>query len=197
MSTTAIYPGMLSQDVELFHHENALMFMSAGEVKPFDELPQKVLNSITLLLNNEPEEVKAHALDRYLKGGTCSSPLEQYAWCRFGGLDFTPDIKVSAVHDEGGIKVQDGEYWNCPFREGCAAEGILCKMPKVNGERLLPVEVKILRLLHTSDTNEVIAEKLELALGTYHLYKKRLYAKMGNLLTRHEVTRVAVSLNII
>lgn len=195
-TNTTIYPGMISADVELFDYDNRFMFMSNGQVQHFDQLPLKIFQSITDLLNQEPDEVKAHAIAKYIENDTCNSPLEQFAWCRFGGLDFTPDIKVTNIEKETAVVMQDGEYWACPYRGSCASEGILCKLPKVNGHRLDKIEVQILRLLHTTATNEAIADQLDLPLGTYHLIKKKLYVKMGNCLTRHEVTRVADSLNI-
>jgi len=187
---------MVSSDYELFHYRDELKFMSDGHIQPFNKLPLDILAAIQDLISNETQDVQGFLINGFENNPCSGNAVETFAYCRFGGLDFTADFKVSAAHYEGTIKIQDGEYWDCPVRGSCAAEGVLCKMPVVNGERLLPVDVQIMKLLHTSDTNEMIADRLDLPMGTYHLYKKNLYRKLGNLQTRHEVTRVADSLNI-
>lgn len=192
MSTTKIYPGMLDGNYELFHHDDELKALNQGQVISFEELPQSILKAISDLLEKEPSTRKVLEREKTLCTG---SILEKFAFCRFGGLDFTPDVKVCVNKNEV-IAIQDGEYWECPMRGNCAAEGVACKMPVYNGHRLTPIEVQVMKQLHTVDTNNVIAERLSIPLGTYHLIKKNLYEKLGALLTRHEVTRVADSLNI-
>lgn len=194
-TTTNIYPGMVSNDIEFFHYNGELVTLTGGNTIEFEELPNSILNEIQQLLDKEKDAIDM--LNNTTAGGS-GSHLKRFVSCRFGGLDLTADINVHTTEYDAINKVviQDGEYWNCPNRGKCAAEGVLCKMPVYRGQRLLPVEVSVLKELHTVDTNETIADRLGLALGTYHLIKKNLYKKLGGLFTRHEVTRVADSLNI-
>lgn len=191
MTTTNIYPGMVSNDYEFFNHANELKVLTSGVTSTFDKLPAVILDAISEVL---AQDFKAAAV---IKSGALpvkGSALEVFTRCRLGGLDFTPDVQVSDCATQ--ITIQNGEYWDCPMRGKCAGEGIVCRMPEYNGERLSIIEVQIMKELHTVDTNEAIAERLGIPMGTYHFHKKHLYRKLGNLQTRHEVTRVADSLNI-
>src|SRR5690606_32617200 len=93
-------------------------------------------------------------------------------------------------------KLQDGEYWECPLRGKCTSEGVLCKMPKVGAERLTPTEIKLIQLSTTDKTNDVIAEEMQLPLGSFHKSKKLLYNKL-NINTKQCLTRMAMALNFI
>ncbi|WP_304015758.1 hypothetical protein [Nonlabens dokdonensis] len=189
------YPGMVDNHYELFHHQDELKVLNSGNVFNFDQLPQSILNHIECLLENEEETLDF--LENNDLPVAASSNTEVFAYCRFGGLDFTPDIDISCVDgNQGVIKIQDGEFWDCPMSDTCAGRGIVCKMPLFNGERLTAQEVDVMKLLKTNLTNEAIAYELAIPLGSYHLIKKNLYKKLGNLQTRHEVTAIASSLNI-
>ena len=114
--------------------------------------------------------------------------VEQFAMCRFGGLDFQGDIKNG--------ELQDGEYWPCPNHGKCQFEGILCKLPLVNGQRLTKQEVDLIKLSSTDKTNDVIAEDLGIPLGTFHQLKHKLYEKFF-VQTKQELTKLSAFLNII
>ncbi len=114
--------------------------------------------------------------------------LVQFGSCRFGGLDFHPDVI--------GFKLQEGEYTECAAREFCPGSGILCHMPKYNGVSLEFLEIKILQALATNDTNENIASKLSMALGSFHLAKKKLYEKLS-IQTKQEAAMISRDLNLI
>ena len=114
--------------------------------------------------------------------------VEQFARCRFGGLDFEGDIK------EG--KLQDGEYWACPNRGTCKSEGILCKLPKFNNQRLSAEDVQLLQLKATNKTNDIIAEEMKIPNGSYHKLNKILYKKLG-IQTKQEGVMISFLLNLI
>ena len=112
----------------------------------------------------------------------------QFASCRYGGLDFKADIVD--------YELQDGDYCECPNRGKCPAEGIICKPPKYKGVEISFFEIRILKHLVSTDTNENIASKLGLPQGSFNLAKTTLYKKL-NIQTKQEAAMVAVELNLI
>jgi DNA-binding NarL/FixJ family response regulator len=52
-------------------------------------------------------------------------------------------------------------------------------LPIINGQRITKEEIKLLQLSSTDMTNEVIAEEMNLCLGTFHKLKKHVYAWLG------------------
>jgi|SRR5690606_22815415 len=185
--TDKMYPGMISHEIELFVVENELKFIQNGKVSSFAELPYATFQLLRETIATDTEVQlhlkQMHPTSEYRR-------IEQFAKCRFGGLDFTGDI----CNETG--TVQDGEYWDCPLRGKCMSEGILCKMPKVGSNRLTPVEIKLIQLTTTDKTNEVIAEEMQLPLGSFHKSKKNLYEKL-NISTKQCLTKLALSMNII
>ncbi len=181
------YPGLMCANVEIFKNKSGeLKILSDGKVKPFSDAPFAIIAVLLEQLQLEPESKKI--LEEWHPGSDIAQ-VNQFASCRFGGLDFQADIKD--------YKLQDGEYHPCQHRGSCAAEGILCKMPKYNGTRLTIAMVKLMRLLSGNDTNEVIAEKLNLPLGSYHLLKKQVYAILGGVQTKQEVALISRDLAIV
>lgn len=184
-ATPRVYPGMLNTDVEFFRTPEGVKVISSSTISEFRDIPmplyQKLkekmisdLDAINVLKNWYPEsELKQ---------------LEKFTECRFGGLDFTPDISNN--------KIQDGEYWDCPFRGNCKGEGKVCQLLKYNGNTLSTLEIKLLKLMATNYTNEVIAEILKISFGSFHKIKQILYSKL-NVQTKQEATLIAVDLNLI
>lgn len=196
-TTTAnnFYPGMVDNHYELFHYQDELKVLNNGNIFGFDDLPESIINHIADLLDSDDQAMDFIHFNHVPVNA--SNPAEIFAYCRFGGLDFTPDLKVSCVEgDTGVIEIQDGEYWDCPMASSCSGRGILCKMPVYKGYRLTPTDVDVMKLLKTNLTNESIAHQLEMPMGSLHLLKKNLYKNLGNLQTRQEVTLVASFLNI-
>lgn len=185
-SRSNLYAGMLDSGVELFVVEDELKYISGGKIKEFTELPFIIIQ----ILREEIEKnkkLKMALLDWHPNSEY--NRLEQFGKCRFGGLDFEADIKNN--------KLQEGEYWNCPKRATCAYNGIVCRAPKFNGNLLSELDVKLMRLLSSPKTNEVIADELKLPFGSFHKLKQSLYAKLGNIQTKQENALIAKSLNII
>lgn len=180
-----LYPGLLCDNVELFNDGTGLKAISGGKVTNFSELPFLIVQTIREAIEANPE-VKAHLLRMHPDSEM--KRIEQFAICNFSGLDYTPDIA-------GGV-LQEGEYWECPKRGICPAEGKLCKQLQYNGQTLSAVEIKMIKMLSTDMTNDVMAEELSLPLGTFHLIKKKLYQKLG-VYTKQELTLIGVGLNII
>lgn len=185
MGVPKLYPGLVCNNVELFHDGFSLKAISGGSIKSFQELPFLYIQTIREAISKSPE-VQEHLL--LMHPDSEMKRIEQFAICNFSGLDHTPDIAEGVL--------QEGEYWDCPKRGLCPAEGILCKQLQYNGKAITSVEIKMIKLLATDMTNESMAEELHLPFGTYHLIKKKLYEKLG-VCTKQEITLIGVALNII
>jgi hypothetical protein len=184
-STNHFYPGMVCQGIEIFKDDQNVHLIINGQVKKFSEAPQKVVSLIEQQINKEPKT--KYFLNKWHPNSSIKQ-IKTFAGCRFGGLDFQADI----LDD----KLQDGEYHPCPNRDTCPAAGVLCKMPMYNGERLTVQTTQLIIYLTTTATNEVIAENLQVALGTLHLLKKRLY-ELLQVQTKQEVAIIARDLNLV
>lgn len=180
------YPGMLCDSVEFFLHEDSFKALQSGTVKDFNELGYSTIGILEEAIVADPQVADAlmelHPHSNMMR-------IEQFAKCRFGGLDFHGDIR-------NGI-LQDGEYWPCPKRGSCAYEGTLCKLPTFKGERLTQQEILLMQLTSTDKTNDAIASELDVPLGTLHKIKNHLYKKLGDIQTKQEVAVIASFLNLI
>lgn len=181
-----ILPGLIDQSVEVFNDENGnVLTIQNGNVLPFSNLPFAMIERFKELMKSDKEVLLAmHDLvpdSEILR-------IEKFVSCRFGGLDYQGDI----VDD----KFQDGEYWNCPNRANCPHNGIVCKLPMVNGERITEQDVKILQLTATEMTNDVIAQELNLPLGTLHKLKRNIWATLG-IQTKQQATLIANEMNLL
>lgn len=180
-----VYPGMACSGMEFFVNGKSLNIIHNQKILPFAELPFKAIQLIKESINESREvELALHDMHPHSEW----KRLEQFARCRFGGLDFNPDIKNN--------KLQEGEYWPCPLHGKCPSEGILCKLPKINGIRLSKEDVKLMQLVSTDLTNEVIAEMMNYKYGSFHLAKKKLYQKL-KVSTKQEVALIGKTLNLI
>lgn len=186
MTEVRTYPGMITPEIEMFVVENELKVIQNGKVSSFVDLPYPVFQILREAVAADPEA------QRHLKmmhPGSEYRRIEQFAMCRFGGLDFKGDISEAG-------ELQDGEYWDCPMRGKCQSEGILCKLPVIEGHRLTSEEIKLIKLSTTDKTNEAIADELGLPMGTFHKNKKTIYDNF-KIATKQCLTKLALSLNII
>jgi hypothetical protein len=185
MTQTKTFPGMACTSTEFFQHEKELKIIQNGTIKNFAESSFCTIQ----ILKEEIEKNEAiKAALNELHPDSEMKRIEQFVLCRFGGLDFQPDIKDGIV--------QDGEYWPCPKRGQCSFEGTLCKLPKINGHRLNDLEILLMQKTSTDLTNDVIAEEASIPLGTFHKVKKELYEKLS-IKTKQELVKVAIFFNII
>jgi hypothetical protein len=180
-----VYPGLLCNSLEFFKDGNMTRFFNEGRVKPFYELPSFYIQVIKEYIENNPEVERALMV---MEPNSEIKRLEKFCQCRFGGLDFNPDIKDG--------KLQEGDYWECPVRDICPAAGLVCVPLKYGGQVISAREIKLIKNLVTDLTNETIAEEMFMPLGTFHLHKKKLYNKL-KIKTKQELTLIAVKLNIL
>lgn len=188
MTTTnqpRVYPGLLCSSIEFFTSGKKFKVLTGGKVKDFVNAPYSIHQILKDEIGKEP------AVNELLHSWHPESELRrltQFGSCRFGGLDYHPDVKDS--------KLQNGEYSFCAARGKCPGEGILCKTPRYRGAELSFQEISLLQSLSGTDTNENIAEKHKLPAGTFHLIKKNLYRKL-NIQTKQEAALVARDLNLL
>lgn len=185
LATNRQFPGMGCNAIEFFISDKETKIIQHGKVLPFSEIPFATLKmleqTIQADINIKLELHDMHPTSRLKR-------IEQFARCRFGGLDFVGDIIDG--------QLQEGEYHSCPNRGNCASEGILCKLPSHNGQKLSSQNIQLMQLLSTSFTNENIAEKMSLPMGSFHKAHRLLYEKLG-VQTKQEVTKIAYLLNLI
>lgn len=184
-TTTRIYPGLNCSNIEFFNDKDKVKAFSQGKIHDFYDLPFSILMVLRDALSKENDT------DTILKDWLPESEmkrLEKFVSCRFGGLDFTPDIK--------NLTLGHGEYWDCPLRGTCKGEGIVCKQLVYNNHTLTAKDIKAMRLLSTSITNEGLADDLDMPMGTFNLFKKELYKKL-NIQTKQEAVVIAVELNLL
>ncbi|WP_026730174.1 helix-turn-helix transcriptional regulator [Flavobacterium denitrificans] len=185
VQTNRVFPGMICQATEFLVMNDEVKVLNNGKLLPFSDVSHDTLALLEDAINADPEVknllLKIHPESQFKR-------IEEFVKCRFGGLDFEGDIV------DGNL--QEGEYWECPERGQCANEGILCKLPKYNNKRLKAPEIPLIKLLCTDATNEAIADKLSLPMGSFHKAKKHLYQKL-NVQTKQEIVIIAISLNLI
>lgn len=185
MNSTKLYPGMLDKSVEFFNTDKGLKAIANGSVIDFSDLPIELHRLVKRIYDNN---IEAQQVLMEWYPNNPAKRLETFVKCRFGGLDFTPDISDN--------EIQDGEHWSCPLRGVCKGEGKICKPVTYNNHPLDATEINILRLLSTDLTNEAIGSEMKLPMGTLHKIKQKLYEKL-NIRTRPEATLVVVSLNLL
>jgi len=181
-----LYPGMISSGVEFFAVEGERKFIANGKVECTTNLPAGIIQLAEEKIKKNPNVEKAllewHPNSSFKR-------VDQFLHCRYGGLDFTADFEDNTF--------KEGDYFDCPKRANCKFNGILCHAPKYNGNSLTPLDIKLMKLLSTTLTNETIAEMLHLAYGSFHKFKQALYSKLGNIQTKQELALITKSLNII
>lgn len=179
------FPGMACSSTEFFRHEKELKIIQNGTIKSFGETS---FPTIQILREEIEKNSKVQTALSEMHPNSEIKRIEQFVSCRFGGLDFQPDLKEGIL--------QDGEYWPCPNRGTCTFEGILCKLPKINGHRLNEMDVLLMQKTATDLKNDAIAEEVQIPLGTFHKIKQELYKKLA-VRTKQELVKVAIFFNII
>ncbi|MFA9191100.1 hypothetical protein AAGV28_06925 [Flavobacterium sp. FZUC8N2.13] len=184
-NANSIFPGMIDSATEFFVSNGEVKIIQNAKILPFCEISSATMQILEETINQDAR-VKIELLDMHPTSKM--KRIEQFAMCRFGGLDFEADIKDG--------QLQDGEYWECPNHGNCKSEGILCKLPKYNGQRLEKQEVILLQLMATNKTNDSIAHDMDMAMGSLHKLKKNVYDKLG-IQTKQEGTMISFFLNLI
>lgn len=187
MNAERTYPGMCDGSLEIFYHEPSckLMVIKGGKVMPFKELTKKDTHFLQEIIDND-EKLK-NVLDLWFFDDT-QKKVECLARCRFGGLNTVPD------YSEGQISSPD--HINCAYRGKCIGEGIICKPIVYNGFSLTPLDIKAIQFMSTDMKNTAICQELEIAEGSFNVFRTILYQKLGNIKSKQELARIGVMLGI-
>ena len=180
-----ILPGMVCNSVEFFVVENVVKAILSGKIIDFTEIPIGIAELLREEINKD-ENVKLALFDMHPDSEW--KRLEQFVKCRLGGLDFQGDIKDG--------KIQDGEFWDCPLRGTCPHEGVVCKLPVIDGYRLNSEDIKLMQLSSTEKTNEVIIEEMQIPAGTFHKRKAILHQNL-HVQTKQSIAIISKHFNII
>jgi hypothetical protein len=180
-----VLPGMMCSSIEFFVVENVVKAINSGKVIDFNDIPIGIVELLREEISKD-ENVKLALLEMHPDSEW--KRIEQFVKCRLGGLDYQGDIKEGVV--------QDGEYWDCPKRGTCAHEGVVCRLPVVNNHRLTHEDIKLMQFSSTEMTNEVIAEEMEMPMGSYHKQKAKIHNILG-VQTKQGITKASTYLGLI
>lgn len=90
--------------------------------------------------------------------------LEQFAICRYGGLDNQPDFEGDIVNHE---------WLDCGVRGHCPGEGLVCKSMKTKNGLIAPRLIQYMQLLCLGLTDKEIANHMNVAISTAKTFKAR------------------------
>ena len=186
MNSTMLYPGMCDDGLEIFLHdeEKQLKAIDCGKVILFADLPASKTKFLDAIIESEPETKEV--LESFFPGDH-KAQKEKLAECRFGGLNFSPDVSGDSVSPD---------FIDCPIRATCAGCGIVCKnFLEFKGEIIDMTEIAAMKLLSTSMKNFAVQSTLKMCEGTYNVFKTKLYKKL-KIYTKQELTRVGVFLGV-
>jgi DNA-binding CsgD family transcriptional regulator len=175
--------GLLKQDcgIEFFGIPETMevQWLQKGKVHSFKKLtPGNYAILVNAYISNP--EARKHISCMVDKNGSFISlarQVEIYTYFMYGGLDGNPDL----VNDE----LQEPEN----YRHSRDCISLKFKKIKLNGSPLKPREVQMIDLFMEDDKDDVIAEKMGIAVSTYNQHKKELFTKTG----LHTKTAIAVA----
>ena len=187
MNAERIFPGMCDGSLEIFYHETSheLMAIKGGSIMPFKELSPDDTLFLQEIIDND-EKLKS-VLELWFLDDV-QKQIECLARCRFGGLNTVPD------YSEG--KVSSPDHISCSNRGKCFGEGIICKPIVHNGFPLTPLDIKAIQLMSTDMKNTAICDELNIAEGSFNVFRTILYQKLGNIKSKQELARIGVSLGL-
>lgn len=188
MSATRLYPGMCDGSLEIFFHpeEQQLKAIEDGKVKPFGAVSESRKFFLHEILQDEPQT--ASVLEEMFPKNR-NAQVEMLAKCRFGGLNFSPDYCAET-------KTTNYDIIDCPLRAHCKGCGVVCRNLEYRGEQLDDTDVKAIRLMATDHKTILLAEELGMPEGTFHVYRTKLYRRIG-VKSKPELARVGVELGLI
>lgn len=179
---------MCDDSLELFFHEEEekMKAIIQGKVVDFSELESEDIQFLIEILETE---MSTAVTLREMCGPDVQTMLEKLARCRFGGLNFQPDyLPLSQTSFADAV--------DCPRRSSCPGCGIVCKNIVHNGEELNHTDIRAIQLMASDYKNEVVAEKLNMPLGSFHVYRTNLYKRSG-VKSKPELASVGVQLGLI
>lgn len=155
-----IIPG--DKSIELFANRKTrkVYFSFNGEIKPFSELPQNLLDQLIENLISDPVAL------RDLKDLPNDKMLEEYAFCLYGTLDSDSDYSITG-------KLKKAENFRCGAN--CKCLKWLTKKIEYNNKTLTPLKLNILDALATGKSDKEIADQFFIEQTTLNTHKKQLF----------------------
>ncbi|MEC5157088.1 helix-turn-helix transcriptional regulator [Chryseobacterium sp. MP_3.2] len=188
MNATRLYPGMCDDSLEIFFHpeEQKLKAIDNGSVKDFSVVSAAKKQFLNHMI--ETDSKLAEVLESMIPNDHLAQ-IEKIAKCRFGGLNFQPDYC-------GTTKTINHDIINCAIRKTCIGCGIVCKNLSYQGEEISNIDVLAIQLMASDHKTEVLAEELNMPLGTFHVYRTKFFNRLG-VKSKPELARVGVELGLI
>ena len=188
MTTTRLFPGMCDDSLEIFFHseEQQLKAIVNGQVKCFSDVLPERKAFLKQIISSEDD--LANILN-IMHPENETKQIEQLAKCRFGGLNFQADYCRKT-------ETTNHDIIDCDIRDTCIGCGIVCKDLHYNGGEISQTDVKAIQLMATDHKTEVLAEELDMPLGTFHVYRTKFFDRIG-VKSKPELARVGVELGLI
>ena len=188
MNATRLYPGMCDDSLEIFFHpeEQKLKAIDNGSVKDFSAVSTAKKQFLNHMI--ETDSKLAEVLELMFPNNHAAQ-IEKIAKCRFGGLNFQADYCTSS-------NTINHDIINCDIRDSCIGCGIVCKNLSYHGEEITATDVLAIQLMASDHKTEVLAEELNMPLGTFHVYRTKFFNRLG-VKSKPELARVGVELGLI
>lgn len=188
MNATRLYPGMCDDSLEIFFHpeEQKLKAIVNGAVKDFSTLSASKKQFLNRIIETDAQ--LADVLGTMFPNNN-TAQVEKLAKCRFGGLNFQADYC-------GNTQMQNHDIIDCSIRSTCPGSGIVCKNLNWHGEELTQTDVLAIQLMASDHKTELLAEELEMPLGSFHVYRTKFFNRLG-VKSKPELARVGVELGLI
>ena len=160
-----ILQGDFSTEIFGCRDSKKLFALSNGQTIPFSELKPDYISKIYERLLNDEKAIED------LKHLSQVEAIDQYVFCLYGSADDVADFS------------SNGEL-NEPTNFICTNENCRClnwnsKKITINGEKLTPRQIEIIRLLATDMCDKMIANQLGICISTLDTHKKTIFEKAG------------------
>lgn len=163
--TPKIYPGMLDARIEYFAEGPQVYKIKKGAVKKFEDVKEH--RELQFIIENETglQDILSKMCNNDQR-----EMQQKLASCRFGALNFEADFDHlgNASHD----------FVDCHLRGNCIGEHIVCKPLVLKGEEITEKQLEILRGCASNLTNEVLAEIVDMPLGSFNVLKQKTYKQL-------------------
>ena len=180
--------GLIDNRVEFFNdpsnHDISYCIVE-GQVSRVSEAPEYIKQVILADLAANP--AKQFALQS-MGYQTTSEQLEKYCSCAYGAFDCQPDVMDGRLTGD--------EYWPCPKRATCPAQGILCHPLILAHGTLTSREIQVLTLVGRGKLGKEIADCLAISCETVKMHLKSIRHKSG-LENKPELVSLAYQKNLI
>lgn len=171
VETTQIPPGMNATEAEIYFDGRTLQIIYNKKVYPWVSMPNVVKEWLTQELNAD-----AAALAKFKEIGVnrMVDMLYQYAKCRFGGYNLTPDLSQNT-------NVLNSEHWEC----GCKSNTQCCLRPlfrnalHVKNGTLNAREIQIAKSIALGNPVKNIADEMHFSIPTIDKIKQSIFLKTG------------------